>query len=128
MYDISENAYTREHMLAHLRAGLTPLEAAKRKLETILSGGEDFPANSCACCETYFDREHPKACLNICPLGSTKGCCHDSYSTWIKHQNEEHMHEYVFYAIRCPECEDIALTFSALLKRSSQRRSNMFVS
>jgi len=121
MYEISENAYTREQMLADLRAGLTPLQAAKRKWTSILNGGEDFTMNSCACCETYYDKENPRACLSVCPLGGTEGCCHGSYSEWIKHQNEEHMHEYPFYAIRCPECENIALRILNMIDEQLSR-------
>ncbi len=116
MYEINENSYTRDSMLADLRAGLTPLEAAKRKWTTILEGGEDFSANSCACCETYFDKGNPKACLVLCPLGGTGGCCNGDYSAWIKHQNEAHMHEHAFYAIRCPECEQIASDINKLIE------------
>lgn len=117
MYEISESSYTRDNMLADLRSGLTPLEAARRKWTAILNGGEDFGSNTCACCETYFDKENPKACLARCPLGDTEGCCSGDYSAWVKHQNEAHMHEYVFHAIRCSECEEIGLRILSLIKR-----------
>src|SRR3990172_9971587 len=95
-------------MLVDLKSGLTPLEVAYRKWSAILSGGEDFGSSSCACCETYFNEDNPKACLSICPLGDTDGCCSGEYSAWIRHQNQEHMHEYISYAVRCEECERIA--------------------
>lgn len=107
VYDISEKSYTRADMLADLRSGLKPLEAAKRKWTAILEGGEDFGTYSCGCCNAYYDRENPKACYSVCPLGGTEGCCGGDYSAWVRHQNEEHMHEHTFYAVRCPECEEI---------------------
>ncbi|HEY3374001.1 MAG TPA: hypothetical protein VGK02_02940 [Candidatus Aquicultor sp.] len=122
MYDVSEKSYTRQHLLADLQAGFSPLEAAKRKWTAIINGGEDFGTYSCACCETYFDKDNPRACLLVCPLGGTEGCCNGDYSRWVRHQNSEHMHEHTFYAIHCPECEDIALGILAIIETRLQNR------
>jgi hypothetical protein len=108
MYEINELSFTREKMLSALKTGVSPVEIALQKWTSILNGGEDFGTSSCACCESYYDQNNTKACLAVCPLGDTIGCCSGVYSAWIKHQNAEHMHEYISYAIRCPECEEIA--------------------
>lgn len=122
MFEISEKSYTRDNLLADLRAGLTPLEAAKKKWTAIIEGGEDFGTYSCACCETYFDDKNPRNCLSICPLGGSDGCCSGDYSRWVRHQNEEHMHEYISYAVRCPECEDIARNILAIIETRLERQ------
>jgi hypothetical protein len=126
MYEISELSYTREKMLSDLKTGITPVEIALQKWTSILNGGEDFGISSCACCEAYFDRNDPKACLEACPLGDTVGCCNGEYSAWIKHQNAEHMHEYISYAIRCPECEEIARSIYAVIEEKAKHAKAEF--
>jgi hypothetical protein len=124
MYEISDHSFTREKMLSALKSGLSPVDIALQKWESILAGGEDFGTSSCACCESYYDQENPKACLSVCPLGDTVGCCSGVYSAWIKHQNAEHMHEYISYAIRCPECEEIAHSIHNVIEeRAEQARA-----
>lgn len=121
MYEISELTYTRADMLNDLKRGLTPLEIADRKWKAILSGGEDFGSSSCACCETYFEPNNKSACLGTCPLGNTEGCCSGLYSAWIRHQNEKHMDEHISYAIRCPECEEIAQGVYGAIKEQLEK-------